>query len=126
MKRGSTLLAFIGLCLQCQCSIANDFDYKDCIKLAAQPDGEASFVNVCIERINVSFCVDNVDSAVPCSSNAIGVTVFEPGASHTVPRYAATGAGPIYWAVCLYPEAAVEWKPGPDNRFICRKTCVMC
>ena len=106
--------------------ITHGFAVKQCVKIKVSANGDAQVANLCSERINVSYCGDNFNSTKPCSSKSISVTAIEPGSADTTVDYANIGAGPIYWAVCMYPEAAVEWKPGPDSSYACRKTCVMC
>lgn len=71
-------------------------------------------------------CVDHSDGAKSGSQPPLGVVTLFPGSSDVIAGYASHGSGAVYWAVCLYPEAPVDWKPGPDSPYLCNKTCVMC
>ena len=98
----------------------------ECIQLSmSAPDG-AKLTNICNEMINIMYCVDNPQSPKTCSAERIGITTLVPLSSELVPGYTETGKGEIYSAICAYPTAPVGWKPGPDNPFTCKKTCVMC
>lgn len=101
-------------------------ELTDCVKFAVQADGAASLTNQCSDRLNVTYCVDNPNSPRVCSQVPLGVTMLAAGAVELIPSYTADGAGRVHWAVCTYPEAPINWKPGPDSPFLCRKTCVMC
>jgi hypothetical protein len=101
-------------------------DLEECVKLAVKPSGEASLTNGCSDRLNLIYCIENPGSAKGCSKMPLGITTLVPGASEPIPSYGADGAGAIHWAVCVYPQAPVGWKPGPDSPYTCRKTCVMC
>lgn len=104
----------------------NAAELKDCVKLMVGSNGDATLSNVCSERLNVTYCVDNPESEKNCSREPLGVITLWPGSADRIPSYVDHGAGPVYWAVCVYPEAAVDWKPGADSPYGCRKTCVMC
>ena len=104
----------------------NAAELKDCVKLVVSANGDATLSNACSERLNVTYCVDNPKSAKNCASGSLGVTTLWPGSADLMPSYIDQGAGSVYWAVCVYPEAAIDWKPGADNPYGCRKTCVMC
>jgi hypothetical protein len=101
-------------------------DISGCLKLEVKPNGDAVLANGCAERINVSYCVDRPESTRSCATKAKDIVTLFPGAADTLSGYAAQGGGPVYWAACIYPEAAVGWEPGPDNPYTCKKTCVMC
>jgi hypothetical protein len=101
-------------------------DISGCLKLEVKPNGDAELTNSCVERLNVSYCVDRAESTRSCATKAKDIVTLFPGAADTLRGYAAEGGGPVYWAVCAYPEAAVGWTPGPDSPYSCKKTCVMC
>jgi hypothetical protein len=101
-------------------------DISGCLKFEVKPNGDAVLANVCNERLNVSYCVDRPESTRSCATKARDIVTLFPGMADTLPGYAAEGTGPVYWAVCIYPEAAVGWTPGPDSLYTCKKTCVMC
>jgi len=104
----------------------NAAELKDCVKLIVTSNGDATVSNACSERLNVTYCVDNPKSPKGCSGQTLGITTLGPGGADLIPSYVERGAGSVYWAVCVYPEAAVDWKPGADSPYACRKTCVMC
>ena len=101
-------------------------DISGCLKLEVKRNGDAVLANVCGERINVSYCVNRPESTRNCATKAKDIVTLFPGAEDTLRGYTAEGAGPVYWAACVYPEAAVGWEPGPDSPYTCKKTCVMC
>jgi len=101
-------------------------ELKDCVKLSVAADGQATLSNACSDRLNLIYCVDNAKSPRSCAMASLGVTTLSPGSVDVIPGYADSGAGSVHWAVCVYPEAPVQWKPGPDRPYACRKTCVMC
>jgi len=101
-------------------------DLSECVKLAVKPSGEASLTNGCSGRMNIMYCVDNPNSAKACSRPPISITTLSPGTTDVLASYGRDGGGEVYWAVCLYPEAPVNWTPGPTSTFTCKKTCVMC
>jgi hypothetical protein len=98
----------------------------ECIQLSLDTPQGAKFTNICSDMINFMYCIDNPQSPKTCSAQRIGVTTLVPLSEENVPEYVATGKGEIYFAACFYPTAPVGWKPGPDNPFTCKKTCVMC
>jgi hypothetical protein len=98
----------------------------ECVQLSLTAPEGARFMNVCNEMMNVMYCVDNPDSPKSCSAERIAITTLVPLSTELVPDYVATGKGAIYSAICVYPTAPVEWKPGPDSTYRCKKTCVMC
>jgi hypothetical protein len=104
----------------------NAAELKDCVTLVVSSNGDATLINACSEGLNVTYCVDNPKSAKSCSREPLGITTLWPGSADLIPSYIDHGAGSVYWAVCVYPEAAVHWKPGTDSPYGCRKTCVMC
>jgi hypothetical protein len=108
------------------CMSANAAEMSDCLKLAVAPDGAASLTNVCSDHLNVTYCVDNPNSAKTCSQTPLGVTPLAPEAVELIPAYTAEGAGNVYWAACATPLTPINWKPGPQSTFICRKMCTMC
>jgi hypothetical protein len=117
--------------LCCLCAIGlgltgHAAELKECVKLAVQRSGVASLTNGCSQRLNVTHCVDHSDGAKSGSQPPLGVVTLFPGSSDVIAGYASHGSGAVYWAVCLYPEAPVDWKPGPDSPYLCNKTCVMC
>jgi hypothetical protein len=124
--RTPVLRAACCLALVCVAAPGTAAELKDCVKLTVKADGAASLANACGDRLNLIYCVDNPDSAKSCAKAPLGVTTLMPGAVEPILSYASDGAGPVYWAVCVYPEAPVNWKPGPDSGFACKKTCVMC
>ena len=115
-----------GVLLAGYCVAADAAELSECVTLAVKPNGDASLTNSCGNVLNVTYCVDNARSARACSSAQLGVATLSAGGSDLIPAYVDTGSGAVYWAVCAYPEAAVDWKPGPAAAYVCRKTCVMC
>jgi len=101
-------------------------ELKECVKLVVAANGDVALINACSDRLNIIYCVDNAKSPRSCSEASLGVTTLLPGSKDLIPAYADTGAGSVHWAVCVYPEAPVQWKPGPQSPYACRKTCVMC
>lgn len=120
-RRAVCCLVLLGVQLS-----GNAAELKDCVKLVVNPNGDATLVNACNLRLNVTYCVDNPKSAKDCSRESIEITTLWPGSADLIPSYIDHGAGSVYWAVCVYPEAAIHWKPGADSPYACRKTCVMC
>lgn len=115
----------------CLCALASALSataagLNDCVAFAVKPDGQGTLTNRCGSRLNVTYCVDNPASAKSCSKLPLPVTTLNRDAFEGIASYGAEGAGAVHWAACLYPEAAVEWTPGPGGTFACRKTCVMC
>jgi len=101
-------------------------ELKDCVKLLIAANGEATLTNVCSDRLNLIYCVDDANSPRGCAKASLDVTTLFPGSKSLIPAFAGTSADSVHWAVCVYPEAPVQWKPGPDSPYACRKTCVMC
>jgi hypothetical protein len=101
-------------------------ELRECVKLLMAANGEATLTNTCSDRLNLVYCVDDVQSPRSCAKVAFDVTTLSPGSKDLIPSFAGTGADAVHWAVCVYPEAPVQWKPGPDSSYTCRKTCVMC
>jgi hypothetical protein len=101
-------------------------EVKDCVKLLVAGNGEATLTNVCSDRLNFMYCVDDVKSPRSCANASVDIITLFPGSKALIPAFSGTGADSVHWAVCVYPEAPVQWKPGPDNPYACRKTCVMC
>src|SRR5262249_16816610 len=99
---------------------SNAAQLKDCLNLVVSPSGDASLINTCTERLNVTYCIDNPKSAKDCSREPLGITTLGPGGADPIHSYVDHGAGAVYWAVCAYPEAAVHWKPGTDSPYECR------
>ena len=116
---GCLLLAAVGLS-------GNAAELEGCVKLAVNAKGDTTITNACSKWLNVAYCVDNPKSEKNCSRASIEITTLLPGSADRIPSYIGHGAGSVYWAVCVYPEAAVHWKPGADSPYTCRKTCVMC
>jgi hypothetical protein len=108
------------------CLSATAAEMSDCVKLAVAADGAASLTNACGEHLNVTYCVDNPSSAKPCSQTPLSITALAPEAVELIPGYRAEGAGNVYWAACAAPMTPINWKPGPESTFICRKMCTMC
>jgi hypothetical protein len=98
----------------------------ECVQLEINDPAGARFTNICNEMMNVMYCVDSPTSPKTCSAERLGITTLVPLSFEIVPDYAGEGKGAIYSAICAYPTAPVGWKPGPDNPFTCKKTCVMC
>src|SRR4051794_40236103 len=94
-------------------------ELKDCVKLLIAANGEATLTNVCSDRLNLIYCVDDADSPRGCAKASLDVTTLFPGSKQLI---LATGADSVHWAVCVYPEAPVQWKPGPDSPYACRKS----
>ena len=105
---------------------AHPAELKDCLRLKTEVSGGVVLSNVCTERLNIIYCVDNARSARSCARESLGVTTLMPRAADALPSYTDDGAGAVYWAVCVYPEAPIQWKPGPESPYVCKKTCVMC
>ena len=97
----------------------------ECIELSVSGDEGAKFTNICNEMMNLMYCVNNPQSPKTCSAERLGITTLVPLASEIVPDYTSAG-GEIFVAICAYPTAPVGWKPGRNNPFECKKTCVMC
>lgn len=101
-------------------------EMSDCLKLAVAPDGAASLTNVCSDHLKVTYCIDHPNSAKTCSQTPLGFIDLAPEAVERIPGYTADGAGNVYWAACAAPMTPINWKPGPESTFICRKMCTMC
>ena len=99
-------------------------DVTDCLKVVPGAGGSAAFSNVCIDWVNVMYCIEGGQGATACASKPKDVYSLVTGASVPVEGYA--GASSLHWAACMYPEAPVGWDPGPDRPYTCKKTCVMC
>jgi len=100
---------------------------RECIELSVGGDEGAKFTNVCNEMMNMIYCVNNPQSPKNCAAERLAVTTLVPLASEIVPEFTVVGkGGEIFIAICAYPTAPVGWKPGRDNPFECKKTCVMC
>ena len=99
-------------------------DVGDCLKLADK-NGGAVFSNVCIDWLNVMYCIEGGQGPTACASKPKDVITLTTGDSVPVSGYDGR-VGSVHWAVCPYPEAPVGWDPGPDRPYTCRKTCVMC
>lgn len=123
MVGGAVLILVIAMVPAFQ---ARSAEPHECIRLSVNEAEDAKFTNVCNEMINIMYCVDNPRSPKTCSAERIGITTLVPLSQEVVPDYVASGKGEIYSAICVYPTAPVGWKPGPDNPFTCKKTCVMC
>jgi len=78
------------------------------------------------DRLNFMYCVDDAKSPGGCARASANIITLFLGNKALIPAFAGTGADSVHWAVCVYPEAHVQWKPGPDSPYACRKTCVMC
>lgn len=98
----------------------------ECVRLEINDSIGAKFTNICNEMMNVMYCVDSSANPKTCDAERLGITTLVPLSFEVVPDYAGDGKGAIYSAICAYPTAPVGWKPGPDNPFTCKKTCVMC
>ena len=98
----------------------------ECVQLEISESTGATFTNICNERMNVMYCVDSPTNPKTCSAEHLGITTLVPLSFEIVPNYAGEGKGPIYSAICAYPTAPIGWKPGANNPFSCKKTCVMC
>ena len=116
------LWSLFGLLLNLPATAA---EKSDCLKFAVAPDGAASLTNVCDDYLKVTYCVDNPNSARTCSQTP-AVVDLAPDAVEALPSYTADGAGRVFWAACAAPMTPVNWKPGPESSFICRKMCTMC
>jgi hypothetical protein len=98
----------------------------ECVQLEISESTGAKFTNICNEMMNVKYCVDSPASPKTCSAEDLGITTLVPLSVEIVPGYSGEGKGPIYSAICAYPTAPIGWKPGANNPFTCKKTCVMC
>ena len=99
---------------------------SECIRLEISESAGAKFTNICNEMMNIMYCVDSPTNPKTCSAEQPGITTLVPLSFEIVPDYVGAGIGAIYSAICAYPTAPIGWKPGPDNPFTCKKTCVMC
>lgn len=122
--RAVVLVIGVGIILPVADSTAAD--PYECIELSVSGDEGAKFTNICNEMMNLMYCVNNPQSPRTCSAERLGITTLVPLASEIVPDYTTIGGGEIFVAICVYPTAPVGWKPGRDNPFECKKTCVMC
>ncbi|HZP87812.1 MAG TPA: hypothetical protein VFB54_13435 [Burkholderiales bacterium] len=103
---------------------ARSAELIDCIKFSAA-GSEAQLTNVCGDRLNVVYCVDNASSPRSCAKGLSDIVTLNAGAIEHLSTYASDGRGTVHWGVCLYPTAPVDWKPGATE-VVCKKTCVMC
>jgi hypothetical protein len=100
-------------------------DLKDCIKL--EPKGaDATLTNLCTNAIVIMYCVDNAASQRSCANNVDRVVTLAPTGVEVIPEFGGSAKGELYTALCPYQQAPVGWKPGPNNPYTCKKTCVMC
>ena len=125
-QAGMRIRAAAVLCALLLAAHAQARELKECITLAVKPGGEATLTNVCVNMVNIMYCIDNPASARTCSAPAADVVTLAPAASATIAAYTTDGGGPVRWAVCAYPEAPVGWKADGDGTYACKKTCVMC
>jgi hypothetical protein len=109
-------------CVLSRCVFAAQLD--DCVKFSAATD-HAQLTNVCGDRLNMMYCVDNAASARACGEGSTDVVTLNPGGSEKLPGYTSEGRGTVHWGICVYPTAPVNWKPGAGE-VVCKKTCVMC
>jgi hypothetical protein len=49
-------------------------ELTECVKFAVQADGAASLTNLCTDRVNLTYCIDNPSSPRTCSNTPLGVT----------------------------------------------------
>jgi hypothetical protein len=98
----------------------------ECVQIEINDSVGAKLTNICNEKMNIMYCVDSPASPETCAAERLGITTLVPLSSEVVPGYAGEGKGALYAAICAYPTAPIGWKPGPDNPFTCKKTCVMC
>ena len=100
-------------------------DVGNCLKLETRPGADAAFSNVCIDWLNVMYCVDGGQGGPACADKPKDVITLMPGNSVALSGYDGR-TGSLRWAVCAYPEAPVGWEPARDQAYTCKKTCVMC
>jgi hypothetical protein len=98
----------------------------ECVQMVTPRGGEPSLTNVCMDRLNLMICVDHPDSPRSCAHPAKDIVTLDLNGMEPLGPHAADGAGRVHWAVCVYPEAPVGWRPGPASPYSCKKTCVMC
>jgi len=121
-----TILAAVCIGTATLHTAAHGADAAACLQFEARPDGSGAFTNVCIDRINFSYCIDSPGSARPCSDHISDVVTLGPAESEVLPAYRAEGGGTPHTAVCPYEYAPVKWKPLDGAPVVCKKTCVMC
>ena len=124
--RLSSMLAVVCIGSAALHPAARGADASACLQFAVKPDGSAALSNVCIDRINFSYCIDSPGSSRPCSGDVTDVVTLGPAESEVLPAYQAEGGGTPHLAVCPYEEAPVKWKPLSGQPVVCKKTCVMC
>lgn len=100
-------------------------ELNDCVQFSAGADGAAQLTNVCSDRLNMMYCVDNDASPRACARHLGDVITLNPGSVERIPTYANDGRGQVHWGICVYPTAPVNWQPGAAE-VTCKKTCVMC
>ncbi len=122
---GRAMVLLIGVSVIAPVADSIGAEPYECIELSVSGAEGAKFTNICNEMMNLMYCVNNPQSPKSCSAERLGITTLVPLASEIVPDYTSTG-GEIFVAICAYPTAPVGWKPGRDNPFECKKTCVMC
>ena len=115
-----------GAALAIVVSYAIPAEPDECVRLEINDSVGPKFTNICNEMMNVMYCVASPTNSKTCSAERLGITTLVPLSFEIVPDYVGEGKGAIYSAVCAYPTAPVGWKPGSDNSFSCKKTCVMC
>jgi len=121
-----TVLALVCIGSAALNTAARGADASACLLFEVKSDGSAVLSNVCIDRINFSYCIDSPSSARPCSGNVTDVVTLGPAEIEVLPAYQAEGGGTPHLAVCPYEEAPVNWKPLSVEPVVCKKTCVMC
>jgi hypothetical protein len=100
-------------------------DISECLQLETRPGADAALSNVCIDWLNVMYCVDGAHDGAACADKPKDVITLVPGNSVALPGYDG-GTGSLRWAVCAYPAAPVGWEPARGPAYTCKKTCVMC
>ena len=96
----------------------------ECLKFGLQPNGDAVMTNGCSDPLNLRWCVEGAEGPRGCAEPPALVVTLHYGIAETIAGYAAAGKSPVHRAVCFYPEAPIDWKPG--GGWGCKKTCVMC
>lgn len=98
----------------------------ECLRFEIKPNGDAQLINACSDPLNLLYCVESDQDERPCSTLSGPVITLHYGVAATLPGYVAAGKPVLHQAVCFYPQAPIDWKPGSVNGWGCKKTCVMC
>ena len=85
---------------------------SSCVDLDTTQTGGVNMVNTCNKKLNIHFCVGNSKSSFSCSRRQFGLKTLSPGNSEPISFYKHDGGGRVYWAACVYPETADNWRGG--------------